>query len=186
MLLTLELALLLLALLGLGVWGIFSGVRANRRRGSSAITAKQLSGLAQPYRNLMGEILQAHNDVLRQLKSAPPTLRRDLESLSRRVDQLIRRALPRAEQGTKLTSFLLDLSPDEAEYASMRRAAGQIEVELEQFLTMMKAIRGKVYQILTDAASLTQDTYLKRDLEDALIDVAALEEAFSATKVELP
>jgi hypothetical protein len=186
MLLTFELALLLLALLGIGLWGIYSGVQASRRRGSSAITSKQLSGLAQPYRNLMGEILQAHSDVLRQLKGAPPLLRKDLESLAQRVDQLIRRALPRAEQGTRLVSYLLDLSPDEAQYANMRQAAGQIEAELEQFLTMLKAIRGKVYQILTDAASLSQDAYLERDLEDALIDVAALEEAFSAAKVELP
>ena len=184
MLLTLELTLLLLLILGLGVWGIVSGLRQSRTRERVLVTPQDLSALAQPYRRLMGEAVNVAQDVHKQAASAPKTLQRELGGLAARVDTLVERALPRARHGTSLAAYLLELSPEEDQHVQTTAAAQSVEAELEAFVTTLKTMRGKVYQVLTDATRLDADTYLGRDLDDALIEIEALEEAFSDLKLE--
>ena len=179
MALTLELVLVLLLVLGLGVWGIVSGVRLSRRQSKTTVSAQALGALAQPYRQLMGEAVAIAQDVHRQADSAPAALQRELGDLAQRVDLLVERALPRARHGTSLAAYLLELSPREAQHAQTLAAANKVEAELSEFVGTLKTLRGKVYQVLTDATRLSTDTYLAKDLDDALIEVAALEEAFA-------
>ena len=184
MALTLELSLLLLAILGLGAWGIVSGIRLSRAQPRQLISAQQLSSLAQPYRGYMGEALNIYQDVAAQSKNAPGSLKRELNNLAQRLEQLIARTLPRAKHGTSLAAYLLELKPDEPQFAKTQTASKQVEQELQDFVSTLKTLRGKVYQILTDATNLGKDGYLAKDLEDALIEVEALETAFSDIKLE--
>lgn len=181
---TAEVALLLLGLLGLGVWGVVTGVRNARRTASGSVTAPQLSSLANPYRTLLAQALEVQREVATQAARAPGPLEAELGSLARRVERLVERALPRARHGTDLSTYLLRLTPDEPQYAQTERAARRVEKELSDFLETLKLIRGKVYQILTDATALSRDAELGRDLEDALLEVDALEQAFGETSAE--
>ena len=178
MILSLELSLLLAALLGLGVWGVASGVRSSRRQRASGVTAQQLSGLAQPYRRLLGEAAEVQRDVDQRVREAPAQLRTQLGELARRLARLNERAYPRALHGTRLAGFLQQLAPDEPQHAQTAAAAAEVERELEGYLGTLKTLRGKVYQVLTDATALAADGRLSGDLHDALIDIEALEEAF--------
>jgi len=169
---------LLFALLVFGLWGVVSGIRASRRKSRDALTPAELSGLAQPYRALIGEALAVQRDVAEQVGDAPAVLRRELEMIAERVSRLVRRALPRARHGTKLAAYLLELEEGEPQYRQTVEAADKVEKELSEFLDTLKLIRGKMYQVLTDASSLKADKHLSDDLQEALIDVDALEEAF--------
>jgi len=182
---TLELSLILLGVLGLGVWAIVTGIRQSRKTPRIPVSPQTLSALAQPYKRYMGEAVAIHKDVVAQAESAPDALKRELTNLSVRVEQLIERALPRAKHGTNLTAYLLELSPAEPQYEQTKQAATKVDAELNDFVTHLKTLRGKVYQVLTDATTLSEDSYLERDLQDALIEVEALEEAFSDVKSEL-
>ena len=183
--LTFGLALLLLLVLGLGVWGVVSGVRSSRARTAPPLTPPMLSALAQPYRGLMGEALSVYDDVAAQAAGAPKALSRELNDVAVRVRLLVARALPRARHGTVLESYLLKLDPSEPQYAQTKRAAAEVEDELRGFVETLRTLRGKVYAVLTDAARLEADPRLDRDLEDALIEISALEEAFAETRAEV-
>jgi hypothetical protein len=176
--LTIELSLLFAGLLGLGVWGVVSGVRASRRQRATGVSSQQLSGLDQPFRGLLGEALEVQRDVSERVSEAPAPIRPELSELARRIAGLNERAYPRALHGTRLASYLLSLAPDEAQYARTLEASAQVESELQSFLGTLRELRGKVYQVLTDATALADDGRLTVDLHDALIDVEALEEAF--------
>ena len=52
-------------------------------------------------------------------------------------------------------------------------------------MTTFKALRGTVYQVLTNATSLGRDRTLGHDLDDVLIEVAALEEALRDSEREV-
>lgn len=179
MALTIELVLVLVLVLAIGLWGIVSGIRQSRSQSKTTVSAQVLGALAQPYRRLMGEAVAIAQDVSKQADSAPTPLKRELNSLAQRVDLLVERALPRARHGTSLAAYLLELSPTEAQHAQTLEAANKVEEELTEFVSTLKTLRGKVYQVLTDATKLSTDTYLAKDLDDALIEVAALEEAFA-------
>ncbi len=180
-----QVGLILVVVLALSVWALGFAVRQSRRPKSFKLTPQQLSSLAQPYRQHMGEALSIHKDVMAQAATAPKVLQRELTDLSKRLEHLLERALPRARHGTQLLSYLLELSPGEAQYQQTKDAAKQIEAELEDFVISFKTLRGKVYQLLTNASDLSKDSYLKQDLEDALIDISALESAFSDVYKEL-
>ena len=184
MVLTVELILILLAVLGLGVWGIVSGVRQSRRAAKSTLSPQALSALAQPYRRLLGEAVAIQQDVAKQASSAPDALKRELSDFAQRIALLVERALPRAQHGTHLVAYLLELTPDEPQHAQTKQAAKTVEQELTEFVENLKVLRGKVYQVLTDATRLSTDSYLARDLDDALLEVTALEEAFGEVGLE--
>lgn len=185
MLLTLEIGLALVLLVGLGVWGVVSGVRASREERRQAVPPQELGALAQPYRGLLGEAVAIQRDIADQAAEAPAPLRPELIQLSQRVEVLVGRALPRARHGTRLAGYLLRLEPGDAQRPETERAAGEVLGDLERFLETLKLIRGKVYQVLTDATALHEDRQLRRDLDDALIDVASLEEAFGEARAEV-
>lgn len=185
MIVTLELTLVLLVVLGLGVWGVVTGIAQSRRQPRQVVTAQQLSSLAQPFRSLLGEAVAVQKDVASQAQHAPKNLKRELERLSLRVERLVLRALPRARHGTNLSTYLLELSPTETQYTQTQASITQVTHELEAFVQSLRTLQGKVYQVLTDAASLEKDSYLAKDLDDALIEISALEEAFASTKQEL-
>lgn len=182
MILTLELSLLLAALLALGVWGLVGGVRLSRRQRASGVTPQQLAALAQPYRSMLGDAVEVQRDVAERVREAPAPLQAELTELARRLGRLNERAYPRALHGTRLASYLLQLAPDEPQHAETSAAAAKVKAELEGFLVTLKTLRGKVYQVLTDATALSADGQLSGDLHDALIDVEALEEAFRETR----
>ena len=184
MVLTVELVLILLAVLGLGVWGVVSGVRQSRRTAKSPVSPQVLSALAQPYRRLLGEAVAVQKDVAKQAANAPDALKRELSDLAARISLLVERALPRAQHGTHLVAYLLELTPDEPQHAQTKAAAATVEQELTAFVADLKTLRGKVYQVLTDATRLNTDSYLARDLDDALLEVTALEEAFGEVGLE--
>ena len=181
----LALTLLLLLVLGLGVWGVVSGVRSSRARTLPPLTPPMLSALAQPYRGLMGEALAVYNDVAAQAAGAPKALSRELGEVAVRVHSLVARALPRARHGTALETYLLKLDPSEPQYAQTKQAAAEVESELRNFVQTLRTLRGKVYAVLTDASRLEADPRLDRDLEDALIEIGALEEAFAETRAKV-
>ncbi len=183
--LALEFTLLLLLVLALGAWGIVSGVRSSRRQVGPPLTPPMLSALAQPYRGLMGEALSVYDDVAAQAAGAPKALSRELNDVALRVRLLVARALPRARHGTALEGYLLKLDPSDPQYANTKRAAAEVEEELRGFVETLRTLRGKVYAVLTDASRLEADPRLERDLEDALIEISALEEAFAETRAEV-
>jgi hypothetical protein len=175
------LVVLLLVLMGAGIVTLRRAHRA-QRRAQAAVTPQQLAKLAQPYRSLLGEAVAVVAEVRAQAHKAPSVLQQEFLTLAARLDFLVRRALPRAEHGSELAAQLLKLSLDDAQYAKTSEAARAVEAELAELVATFKTLRGKVYQIVTDAGSLTRDSRLGRDLEDTLLEVSALEEAFS----ELP
>lgn len=185
MILTLELSLILLGVLGLGVWAVVTGIRQSRQTPRTLVSPQVLSALAQPYKRYMGEAVAIHKDVTAQARHAPDALQYELKSLAERIGHLIERALPRAQHGTNLVAYLLELSPTEPQYEQTKQAATRVDTELNQFVEHLKTLRGKVYQVLTDATTLSEDSYLERDLQDALIEVEALEEAFSDVRTEV-
>lgn len=185
MLLTVELAIVLLGLLGLGLWGVVTGVRAAARTRRRSLEPQQLSALTPPFRELMGRAMEIEHDVAGQVRYAPAPLRRDLEELAGRVSGLVGRALPRARQGTRLAGYLLRLEPGDPQHPATTEALGRVEEELRGFLGALEEIRGKVYQVVTDATALAADPTLREELEDARGDIGALEEAFRETRNEL-
>ena len=143
------------------------------------VEAQELSPLAQPYKNLLGEAVTIQQEIAQRAESAPSVLKSEIQGMSHRMFQLVQRALPRARHGTDLTDFLLRLTPEDPEYAANRQEAGQIETELQEFVEQLRRVRGKVYGILSNAQSLYADRRLQTDLDDALADVQSLEEAMS-------
>lgn len=178
MVLTVELALLLLALLGVGVWGVVTGLRSSRRAAAAGVSAQQLSGLAQPFRAQLGEAVSIQRDVAAQVADAPAPLQNELRDMARRVARLVERAYPRARHGTKLSEYLLGLGEHDPQRPETERALAEVRAELEAFVDTLRLLRGKVYQVLTDATALGADAGLATDLHDALLEVEALEEAF--------
>jgi hypothetical protein len=144
----------------------------------SAVTPQELSRLAQPYKNLLGQAVAVHQEVANQATLAQPALQQEFKQLAFRLEMLVKRALPRAVLGTQLSSQLLKMQPSEAQYVQTQASAKKIEEELKHLLGTLSTLKGKVYQVIADSAELTKDTYLSQDLEDALIEVGALEEAF--------
>ena len=184
MALTLELILLLLVVLGVGLWGVVTGIQQSRKTKREPVTPQELSGLAQPYRGYLGEALAVQQDIAAQAGHAPKSLQHELSTLAWRLEQLVRRALPRAQHGSRLAAYLLELREGEAQYEPTRAAAQRVEQDLASFVSTLRVLRGKVYQVMTDATTLTSDQRLAQDLDDALIDISALEEAFGEVKLE--
>ena len=171
----------LIFLLILLIASVFIAVRRsgkNRSKPLDAVTPQDLSRLAQPYRELLGRAVAVHQEVSAQAKIAQPALQQEFTELAFRLEMLVKRALPRAQLGTQLASQLLQLKPTEAQYAATQSSAKKIEEELSLLNQTLNSLKGKVYQVISDSANLTQDTYLSKDLDDALIEVSALEEAF--------
>src|SRR5690554_4781762 len=107
------------------------------------VSPQELSPLAQPYKNLLGEAVTIQQEVATRARTAPSVLKYEIEGMSHRMFQLVQRALPRARHGTDLTDFLLRLTPDDPEYEANRKEAGEIETELQAFVEQMRRIRGK-------------------------------------------
>lgn len=185
MIITVELALLMIALLGFGIWGVLSGIKQGHKKTPSSLKPQELSSLAQPFKNYMGEAVSIHKDVLNQAKNSPKAIRHELVLLAQRIDNLIKRAMPRAKHGTSLAEYMLRLNKGEAQYIATEEAKEEVEQDLAEFVENLKILRGKVYQVLTDATSLQKDAYLAKDLDDALIEITALESAFSELNDEL-
>jgi septal ring factor EnvC (AmiA/AmiB activator) len=150
----------------------------NRAKPLDAVTPQELGRLAQPYRGLLGQAVAVHQEVAAQARIAQPALQQEFTELAFRLEMLVKRALPRAQLGTQLASQLLQLKPTEAQYAATQSSAKKIEEELAVLNQTLNSLKGKVYQVISDSANLTQDTYLSKDLDDALLEVSALEEAF--------
>jgi hypothetical protein len=180
------LTLLALAVIALALYGVFVGIRRSRGQSSETkisdleqlVTPQDLSSLAQPYRSYMGEAVQIHREVADRAAKAPSAMQTDLALLAHRIGMLVTRAMPRARQGTELSEYLLKLSPNEAQYAQTQVEALKVEEELKHFLDTLKTLRGSLYSALTGASNLTKDTYLTKDVQDALLEVEGLEAAF--------
>ena len=188
-------ALVLIALLG--VLGVVLGVRRSATPGSSprasaprasvpeALTPQQLAALAQPYRRLLGEAQAIERELAAEARRAPSGLEHELGTLAWRLGTLNARALARGERGTELAARLLNLGPDDPQRPATLEAAARLEAELEGFVASARALRGKVYGLLEHSARLGADDRLGRDLDDALLEVGALEEAFAEVGEEL-
>lgn len=185
--LSLTLALVLLLLVSLAAWAVVQGYgpRSPRSRTSSktagsrrSLEPQSLAALAQPYRSLMAEALEIERDVHRQVASAPPPLRDRLAEVEARIGRLIAAALPQARQGTVLAAYLLKLGQSEPQRAETERAAAAIEEELKGFVASLRKLRAKVYGVLTGAARLATSGELREELDEALFELGALEEAF--------
>jgi hypothetical protein len=180
------LTILVLAIVAATLYGVFVGIRHSRGQSSEAktleleqlVTPQDLSSLAQPYRSYMGEAVQIHHDVLERAAKAPSAMQTDLTLLAHRIGMLVTRAMPRARQGTELSEYLLKLGSSEAQYAQTQAEAGKVEEELKHFLATLTTLRGSLYSALTGASNLTKDTYLTKDVQDALLEVEGLEAAF--------
>lgn len=153
--------------------------RSRFERERPPVEAQELSPLAQPFKNLLGEAVTIQQEVARRAESAPAVLKNEIQGMSHRMYQLVQRALPRARHGTDLKDFLLRLTPDDPEFEANRQEASEIETELQTFVEQLRRVRGKVYGILSNAQSLHADRRLQTDLDDALADVQSLEEAMS-------
>lgn len=178
------LLMIIVAIGGVAIYWLLNKSKAEAERSRyeqdrPPVTAQELSPLAQPYKNLLGEAVSIQQEVADRAGSAPAILKYEIEGMSHRMFQLVQRALPRARHGTDLTDFLLRLTPEDPEYEANRREAGEIETELQNFVEQMRRVRGKVYGILSNAQSLHADRRLQTDLDDALADVQSLEEAMS-------
>jgi type II secretory pathway pseudopilin PulG len=182
--------IIVLAIVAITLYGVFVGVRRSRGQMmqkqetldlEQLVTPQDLSSLAQPYRTLMGEAVQIHRDVAERAAKAPSAMQTDLTLLAHRIGMLVTRAMPRARHGTELSEYLLELSPSEPQYAQTQGEATKVEEELNHFLDTLKTLRGSLYQALTGASNLTKDTYLTKDLQDALLEVEGLEAAFKET-----
>jgi hypothetical protein len=180
------LTIIVFIIVALALYAVFTGVRRSQRQNSQAkafdleqpVTPQDLSSLAQPYRNLMGEAVQIHRDVTKRAAEAPAAMQTDLVLLAHRVGMLVTRAMPRARHGTELSEYLLKLGSNEPQYAQTQAEAGKLEEELNHFLDTLKTLRGSLYSALTGASNLTKDTYLTKDVQDALLEVEGLEAAF--------
>jgi hypothetical protein len=179
--------IIVLAIVAATLYGVFVGIRRSRGSNSSQsktldleqqVTPQDLSSLAQPYRTYMGEAVQIHRDVTERAAKAPAAMQADLTLLAHRIGMLVTRAMPRARHGTELSEYLLELSPSESQYAQTQAEAKKVEEELRHFLDTLKTLRGSLYSALTGANNLTKDTYLTKDLQDALLEVEGLEAAF--------
>lgn len=180
-----ELAIVLLSVLALGIWGILTGLRqARKAKLESPVSPQQLSALAQPYRELMGEAVAIHQEILTQLSSANKVLKPDLHNLALRLVLLLKLAYPKAQHGTKLKAYLLKLSPQDAEHAAITTSAEETAQDLRDFVGQLKTLRGKLYQILSGASQMSSNLPLKEDLEETLSEVIALEKVFVDAKKE--
>ncbi len=186
--LAIVLFLIVLVIGSAGVWFLFSRARPHGAPGAgqphAAVSAQELSPLAQPYRSLLGEAVTIQREVSNRAQTAPATLRLEIDEMAERMFRLVRRALPRAKHGTQLQDFLLRLTAADAEYEATKNEARLVEEELSGFVESMRRVRGKVYGILSNAASLEADRRLHTDLADALSDVSLLEEAMAETVTE--
>lgn len=173
-----QIGLVLIVLLGLGLWAVISGLRSVQRERVAGITPQELGRLAQPFRRYLAEAASLQRDVASQVQLAPKPLRRELHEIAQRIARLIGRAYPRALQGTRLLNQRNSLESDDPTRERLDEAIASVEAELEAFLETLKVLRGKVYRVMADATALDQDGQLSRDLEDALLEVDALEEVF--------
>jgi hypothetical protein len=191
------LTIIVLAVVVATLYGVYVGIRRSRQsaQGSEAkrldleqqVRPQDLSGLAQPYRTLMGEAVQIQRDVAERAANAPRAMQTDLTLLAHRIGMLVTRAMPRARHGTELREYLLELTPSEPQYAKTQAEARAVEEELQHFLDTLKTLRGSLYSALSGASNLTKDTYLTKDLQDALLEVEGLEAAFRELgETELP
>lgn len=176
-----QVLLVLTVLLGLGIWAIVTGMRAVRGNRAPGISPQELTRVAQPFRGYLGEAAALQRDVAAQVRTAPPPLRRELDEIVRRIARLISRAYPRAMQGTHLLDQARSLEEDDPTRERLEEAIAVVEAELAEFLGTLKILRGKVFRVLADAAALSSDGRLGRDLEDAMLEVDALEEVFRET-----
>ncbi len=178
--------IIVVTLAAFALYAVFIGVRRSRGQGSQAkssdleqhVTPQDLSSLAQPYRTYLGEAVQIHREVAERAAKAPSAMQTDLVLLAHRVGMLVTRAMPRARHGTELSEYLLELAPSEPQYAQTQAEAKKVEEELKYFLGTLKNLRGSLYSALTGASNLTKDTYLTKDVQDALLEVEGLEAAF--------
>src|SRR5690554_5437638 len=181
------LLILMLVLVAAGGFAVYwllnkSSEQASRstfQRDLPPVAPQELSSLAQPFKSLLGEAVTIQQEVARRAAKAPHILRNEIEEMSQRMHHLVQRALPRARHGTQLTDFILRLTPDDPEYAANKQEAANIGKELETFVEQLRRLRGKVYGILSNAASMQADRRLQTDMADALSDVQSLEEAMS-------
>jgi hypothetical protein len=179
--LLIDISTFLIVILMFLMIGIIIAIRRSakiRPKPLSAVTPQELSRLAQPYKNLLGQAVAVHQEVAHQAALAQPALQQEFTELAFRLEMLVKRALPRAVLGTQLSGQLLKMQSSEAQYIQTQASAKKIEEELKHLLGTLSTLKGKVYQVIADSAELSKDTYLSQDLEDALLEVGALEEAF--------
>ena len=173
-----QIGLLMLVLLGLGLWAVLSGLSAVRREREAGVTPQEVAKLAQPFRRTIAEAAALQREVAAEVSEAPRPLRRELEEIAKRISRLIAKAYPRALHGTRLLNQKNALEADDPVRQRLDEAIADVEAELVTFLETLKVLRGKVYRVLADAAALDREDQLARELEDAMLEVAALEEVF--------
>lgn len=185
MILTIELALIFLAILLLGFWGIVSGVlQARNKKLEDPVSPQELSRLAQPYRELIGEAVAIYKDLARQAEIASRSLKPELQGFVLRMALLLKLAYPKAEHGTKLKAYALQLSADSDQQASLNRSAQEVEEDLKEFLSQFKTLRSKLYQVLSEASQLASDLPLKQDLDETFVELSELEARFAKAKAD--
>lgn len=173
-----QIGLLMVLLLGLGLWAVLSGLSAVRRERDAGVTPQEVTKLAQPFRRTIAEAAALQREVAAEVTEAPRPLRREFEEIAKRISRLITKAYPRALQGTRLLNQKNALEADDPVRERLEEAIADVEAELLAFLDTLKVLRGKVYRVLADAAALDREGQLERDLEDAMLEVTALEEVF--------
>lgn len=183
MILTIQLSLALLVVAVLGVWGIVSGLRQSRSvKLESPISPQQLSSLAQPFRQLMGEAVTVHKDMITKIEQAPKLIEEQLKDISLRMTLLLKLAYPRAQHGSQMLAYLQDLNHDDAEAKTIKASADNAEAELRNFLTELKTLKSKVYSLLSNASEVTSRLPLEQDLQETFAEVEQLERVFEEVK----
>ena len=137
---------ILILILLLVIAAVFFAIRRSAKQKPNrldAVTPQELSRLAQPYKNLLGQAVTVHQEVAAQAKQAQPALQQEFIELAFRLEMLVKRALPRAKLGTQLASQLLQLKPTEPQYAQTQASAKNIEQELGHLLEVLKHTQGK-------------------------------------------
>ncbi len=183
MILTTQLVFILLAVTALGVWGIVSGLRQSRNtKLESPISPQELSSLAQPFRQLMGEAVTVHKDMIAKIEQAPKVIEENLKDIALRMTLLLKLAYPRAQHGSQMLAYLQDLNSEDAEAKSIKESADNAETELRDFLSELKTLKNKVYTLLSNASEVTSRLPLEQDLKETFAEVENLEKIFEEVK----
>ncbi len=186
MILTIQLVLILFVVAALGVWGIVSGLRQSRNiKLESPISPQELSSLAQPFRQLMGEAVTVHKDMIANIEQAPKLIEEQLKDVSLRMTLLLKLAYPRAQHGSQMLAYLQDLNAQDAEAKSIKESADNAETELRKFLAELKTLKSKVYTLLSNASEVTSRLPLEQDLKETFAEVEQLEKVFEELKQQV-
>lgn len=143
---------------------------------TDAISPQKLAAIAEPYRHYLGQMLTVQDDIHDSLKHAPEVLQRGLGDIDREVGTMLHSVVPQAEQATRLEAQLLRLDND-AQREEVQFRVDQLDSEMKEFLYRLEAVRTRVWRLLDEAKALSPENTAKK-LDDKLLELDALEEAF--------